>query len=268
MTGNGIKNKLLKALKIGSLIISALFMPTVQRTIREIISLEYARQKHIGDISSNPLVSVRIPTINRSSLLIERAIASVLSQTYKNKEIVVVGDHCTDDTSEKLKGKKVIWYNLPERNSYEKELLKDPKIRWFMGPVRATNKATELCSGDWIAHLDDDDTWTNDHIEELLKFAIKGNYELVYGDYEEERYGVKKVVENGCQTWLYRKYVADIFKYDSNCWKKSWDRVSDIDVFKRMENAGVRIGHLKKVMAYVLPRPGEQTIGLQAYLKK
>ncbi len=247
-------------------------MHMAPRIIQEVIRLNFARQKHAGDISDNPFISIRIPTHNRSRILVERALSSAINQTYKNKEIVIVGDHCTDGTEELLRemglfrsGLRGIWHNLPERNAYEKELLKDPEIRWFMGPVRATNKATELCSGEWIAHLDDDDTWTTDHLEVLLKFATEGNYEFVCADYEEERYGVRKRVERGTSTWLIKKYVADIFKLDSNCWKKSWNRVSDTDVVERMESAGVRMGHLKQVVAFVLPRPGEKTVGLDAY---
>ncbi len=237
----------------------------------DIIKLNLARQKNVGNFIINPLISVRIPSHNRSNLIIERAIPSVLGQTYKNIEVIIVGDYCTDNTEEELKklktNTKIIWHNMRERNSYEKGLLEDPKIRWFMGPVRATNKATELCSGEWIAHIDDDDFWTPNHLEDLLRFAQKGKYEMVYGDYVEVRYGEKKVVENGTSTWLIKKYVADIFKLDPNCWKKEWDKVSDIDVFKRMEAAEIRIGHLKEILAYVLPRPGEETIGYDAYIK-
>lgn len=237
----------------------------------EIINLNYARQKHVGDNSFNPLVSVRLPTYNRSNIIIDRAIPSTLGQTYKNIEVIIVGDHCTDDTADKLEKIKtkipIYWHNLPERSEKEKELLKDPEIRWFMGPVRATNKATELCHGEWVAHIDDDDFWTPNHISDLLEFAQKGNYEMVYGNYVEVRYGEQKVVENGTSTWLMKKYIADAFKLDPECYKKKWDKVSDIDVFQRMKSAEVRIGHLKKVVAYVLPRPGEETIGYDAYIK-
>jgi len=235
----------------------------------EVINLNLARQKYAGDFSSDPLVSVRIPTFNRSALLLERAIPSALGQTYKNVEVNIVGDHCTDDTEDRLRkvksNRSVTWHNLPERSEHEKELLKDPEKRWFMGPVRATNKATELCCGEWVAHLDDDDFWTLTHIDELLRFAQKGNYEMVYGNYIEVRYGKEKVVENGTSTWLMKKYVADIFKLDPDCWKKKWDKVSDIDVFMRMKSAKVKMGHLKQVVAYVLPRPQEETVGFEAY---
>ena len=216
---------------------------------------------------NNPLVSVRIPTKNRGKLLIERAITSVLAQTYQNFEIVIVGDHCTDDTErllKELKDPRIRFYNLPPRGKAEQQLLKDPEIRWFMGPVRPTNKANEFIRGEWIAHLDDDDTWTPDHIEVLLRFAQEGDYEFVCGDYVAERYGERKVISEGHSTWLFRSYLKK-FKYDSNCYKKEWNRVSDTDVFDRMKKAGVKMGHLKKVVAHVLPRPGEKTIGLDAY---
>lgn len=239
--------------------------------MQDTIKLSKARENK--EFILKPLISVRIPTLNRSKLIMERAIPSVFGQTYKNVEVVVVGDHCTDDTEKELDyiskrvNRTMKWYNLPERSKKEKELLKDPEMRWFIGPVRATNRATELCVGEWIAHLDDDDFWTEHHLEDLLNFAQAGDYEMVYGDYLEVRYGKEKVVENGPSTWFMKKYVADIFRLDDKCWKKKTDRVSDIDVFERMKSAGVRIGHFKQVIAYVLPRPGEETVGFEAYKK-
>src|SRR5664280_2516348 len=49
-----------------------------------------------------PLVSVCMATLDRAELLIERSIASVLAQTHRNLQIVVVGDNCTDDTMQRL----------------------------------------------------------------------------------------------------------------------------------------------------------------------
>jgi len=218
-------------------------------------------------MENNPLITVRIPTKNRGKLLIERAVTSVLAQTYKNFELVIVGDNCTDDTEQLLKelnDKRIRFYNLPPRGKVEQQLLKDPEIRWCMGPVRPTNKANELAKGEWIAHIDDDDTWTPDHLEVSLRFAQKGNYEFVCADYIAERYGERKVVSCGGQTWLYRTRLRR-FKYHEDCYKKKWNRVSDMDVYDRMKKGGVRMGHLKKITAFVLPRPGEKTIGLEQY---
>ena len=49
-----------------------------------------------------PTVSIIIPTFNRSKLLID-AIESVLNQTYKDYEIIVIDDGSTDDTRESLR---------------------------------------------------------------------------------------------------------------------------------------------------------------------
>jgi glycosyltransferase involved in cell wall biosynthesis len=244
-------------------------MQIVPRTIKEKFKLYGKRNTYL---QGNNSISVRIPTWNRSHILADRAIRSVIGQTYKNWELCIAGDYCTDNTEEILKkisdkfNCKIVWSNLPERTEEEKEFLKDPKMRWFTGPVRATNEATRLCSGDWVAHLDDDDSWIPDHLQTMLDFAIKGNYELVSSAYDGN--GKKVGAEDGiggCQTWLMRRYIADIFQYDPKCYKKKWNRVSDTDVAERMRKAGVRMGYLDKITAIVKPRPGETEIGLKAY---
>ena len=131
-----------------------------------------------------------------------------------------------------------------------------------------------MAEGKWIARIDDDDIFAKDHLEVLLRFAQENDYEFVSAAYIEERYGERRV-ENakndnprigGTQTWLYRSYLK-FFKYNINCWRKNWNKVNDIDLQVRMHRAGVRMGFLDKVTAYVLPRPGEETIGLDAYKK-
>lgn len=151
--------------------------------------------------------------------------------------------------------------------------MEDPEIRWFMGPVRATNEATSRCKGEWIAHLDDDDIWTPDHIERSLDFALKGNYDFVSSSYVSQNNGEYKIIKDengigGCQTWLYKAELAKRFPYNADCWKNKINRVSDTDVAARIKSSGVRIGFMEAVGAYVLPRPGETEIGLKAYKNK
>ena len=46
---------------------------------------------------------------------------------------------------------------------------------------------------------------------------------------------------------------------------KEWNKVNDIDLVLRIYHAGVKMGFLEEVVSYVLPRPGEESIGLDAY---
>lgn len=244
-------------------------------TLTEPIKLRIARvryEKQFTKEENNPLISVCIPTYNRARLLVDIALPSVLSQTYKNIEVIVIGHHCTDETEElvsKIKDPRLYFYNMPNR-----KLKYPPTVEnhWFVGGAVPTNKALERVNGKWITRIDDDCTWTPDHIEILLKFAQEGNWEFVSASYEEERNGVKKIIDakgespriGSVQTWLYRSYMK-FFKHNPNCWRKSWNKVWDTDIRDRFYKAGVRMGFLDKVVAYVNPRPGETTVGLDAY---
>lgn len=90
-----------------------------------------------------PAVSVVIPTYNRSVLIVN-AIESVLHQTYKDYEIIVIDDGSTDDTRERLK---------PYMNS----------IRYYYqencGASAAQNAGVRAAIGKWISILGSDDIW-------------------------------------------------------------------------------------------------------------
>jgi len=205
--------------------------------LTEPLMLWLARSKYEKDYSSGknePFITVYVPTYNRGKILIERAMPSVLAQTYKNFELIIIGDHCTDDT---------------------KEL---------------------------VSKFDDP-------LEKLLRLAQENNFEFVSGQYMGLRDGKKTVCRGvraasyysrkkmqgndtsplmgGTSTWLYRSYLT-FMKYNINCWRKSWNRVNDADFGNRVYRAGVRMGFLPEVLSYVLPRPGENQVGLGAYLSK
>ncbi|MFH1657307.1 MAG: glycosyltransferase [bacterium] len=117
----------------------------------------------------NPLVSIIISTYNREKY-IKKALESVLNQSYKNFEIVVVDDSEGDET------KKVI------------ELLKRKEIRYVknknkLGFVKSLNKGVEVAEGKYIARIDDDDTWCDvKKLEKQVKFLEEHpDYALVGG---------------------------------------------------------------------------------------
>jgi glycosyltransferase involved in cell wall biosynthesis len=235
----------------------------------------------------DPLISVYIPTYNRAAILKERALPSVLAQTYVNFELIIVGDHCTDHTKQIVAAagdKRIRFYNIPVRQYRYPPTAEN---HWLAGPVVAANTALAMAKGRWIARIDDDDIWTVDHLEKLLHLAKTGNYEFVSSCYEEIRKGKQRIdrgvaaldpyymrreirgyekspLIGGTQTWLYRSYLK-FMKYNINCWRKSWNRVNDVDLSQRFFRAGVRMGFLDEVTARVTPRPGEDTVGLEAY---
>lgn len=244
----------------------AMTEPLILRLMRALYAGDY------NNSNENALISVYTPTYNRGELLIERAVNSVLKQTYKNFEFIIIGDHCTDNSEELIKkigDSRIRFYNIPERGYRYPPTAEN---HWLAGPVVAANMALSMVQGKWIARIDDDDIWTPEHLEVLLRFAQQGNYEFVSSSYMAERHGQRIVVDvkeekpriGGTQTWLYRSYLK-FMKYNINCWRKSWNRVNDTDLQDRIYKAGARIGFLEQVTCYVIPRPGETTIGLEAY---
>jgi glycosyltransferase involved in cell wall biosynthesis len=203
-----------------------------------------------------PLISVRIATYNRAKLLTERAIPSVLKQTYQNFEIIIVGDHCTDNTEElikRLNDKRIRFYNLPERGEYPI----DPRNRWYVAGTVPLNRAIELCSGDWIAPLDDDDTFTEDHLDVLLSHTLKNNYELAYGKLQMEvgyntgRWNTIGIYPPmlGQINFMATLYSSKLkfFKYDINAWM--YNEPGDWNLIRRMMEAGVKMGFINHVVA-------------------
>jgi glycosyltransferase involved in cell wall biosynthesis len=100
-----------------------------------------------------PLVSVYIPTYNRRNLL-ERAVDSVLSQTYRNIELIVVDDGSSDGTLDYL----------------EKMVGEDSRLRFFQndrnsGASFSRNRAIFLAEGEFITGLDDDDYFLSNRVE-------------------------------------------------------------------------------------------------------
>jgi glycosyltransferase involved in cell wall biosynthesis len=100
-----------------------------------------------------PTVSVIIPTFNRSKLVVN-AIQSVLCQTYRDYEIIVIDDGSTDDTAEVLKP-----YMDRIRYVYQANL----------GASAAQNRGVQLARGEWISILASDDLWLPTKLEAQLK---------------------------------------------------------------------------------------------------
>jgi glycosyltransferase involved in cell wall biosynthesis len=128
----------------------------------------------------NPLVSVIIPAHNRAQL-VQKAIESVLMQSYKNLEIIVVDDASDDATPQVLA-------NFSASDPRVKVLTNEKNL----GLVRNLNKGISVSRGKYIARLDDDDLWIDPgKIENQVQFLEDNKDYVLIGS------GVIKVDEQG-----------------------------------------------------------------------
>lgn len=116
-----------------------------------------------------PLVSVIIPTYNRAALVPE-AVASVLAQTYRDFELLVVDDGSTDGTQETLAA-----------YGGEIQVLRRPNRR---GVSAARNRGISAAKGEWLAFLDSDDLWLPEKLARQLAF-MAAHPRLLLGQTEE-----------------------------------------------------------------------------------
>jgi glycosyltransferase involved in cell wall biosynthesis len=114
-----------------------------------------------------PRVSIITATYNRSDVL-RYAIESVLGQTFRDWEHIIVGDCCTDDTAAVVAGfgdPRILFFNR-ETNFGEQS--------------QPNNDGFERASGELIAYLNQDDLWFPDHLESLMRYMGETSADLVY----------------------------------------------------------------------------------------
>lgn len=116
-------------------------------------------------MSEQPLVSAVITTHNRKNLL-ERAVNSVYSQTYRNIELIVVDDGSTDDTEEWCKTQQFTYIRIPLGES--------------KGGNYARNLGIKKAKGKYVAFLDDDDYWLPEKTTKQVAMLEHTGNELVH----------------------------------------------------------------------------------------
>jgi teichuronic acid biosynthesis glycosyltransferase TuaG len=117
-------------------------------------------------------VSVIIPCFN-SSKTIERAVKSVMAQSYQGVlEVLIIDDASSDDTILKLFELNVKFKNI--------KILKNNQN---MGPGYSRNKGIDASRFNYIAFLDADDFWLPDKLKNQIEFMEKNNYDFTYHDY-------------------------------------------------------------------------------------
>jgi hypothetical protein len=219
-----------------------------------------------------PLISIPISTYHSPDTLCERALASVLGQTYRNWEAIVVGDHCTDDTEQRVNSlgdRRIRWYNLPVRE-HDPD---DPWERWAISGSVPRSTGIDLARGLWIAPLSHDDAWDPDHLEALLAAALEHRAELVYsrmrvvnGEAPDgpslrsvgawpPRHG-----DFACQASMFHGSLR-FLRYDRACALAS--EPNDWNLARRAWQAGVRFRFVDRDTATLYAYPRQQRIAEQ-----
>ena len=114
-------------------------------------------------MKDNPLISVVIPAFNRQDT-ISYCLDSVLAQTYKNLEVIVVDDCSTDSTVSMVRSHP------------------DPRVRCIVlqqhaGAQGARNRGIHEAKSDWIAFQDSDDEWLPDKLEKQVSVLANADYD-------------------------------------------------------------------------------------------
>lgn len=134
------------------------------------------------------LISIITPMYNAEKY-IEETIKSVLLQTYKNWELIIIDDMSIDNS----------------RSIVEKYLKVDKRIKYIkneknLGPGISRNIAIEKSEGDYIAFLDSDDLWKENKLSNQINFMKKYNLSMSHGNYyfiyEDNKEKIKKVKTN------------------------------------------------------------------------
>jgi glycosyltransferase involved in cell wall biosynthesis len=140
-------------------------------------------------VNEDPFFSIVLPTYGRGRH-IKPSIASVLRQSFRDFELMVVGDGCVDETEAVVRSfppEQITWLNLPQ-NSGSQSFPNNEGIRWSRGR--------------WIAYIGHDDIWAPNHLEqifrtiastEMLDFVVSGC--VFYGPRGSEDYYVTGLFE-------------------------------------------------------------------------
>lgn len=168
------------------------------------------------------MISIVVPVYNKQKT-IERCIQSIIQQTYKDWELIIVDDGSTDFSATKIKS-----------------FLKDSRIHYIYkengGVSSARNKGIDFAQGEWSIYIDADDYFMPNALYTLLSTANKyksnissGNFWVEQGTKREKYcYGDEGIIRNNFRAWylrtffpragstLYKTSLLKQYKFDEN----------------------------------------------------
>lgn len=127
-------------------------------------------------MEKNPNISVIIPMYN-AERYVEKCLESIINQTYKNIEVIIINDGSTDNSKE-------ICENFAKKDNRIKVITTENR-----GAGSARNTGLEMAKGEYISFIDSDDYIVEDYYERLYSMLQKTNADIAIGRY-------KRVYEN------------------------------------------------------------------------
>ncbi len=129
-------------------------------------------------------VSVIMPYFKKKEY-VERSILSVMNQTYRNLELIIVYDDECDKDYEFIN-------NICDKFSNIK-IIKNKKN---FGAGKSRNIAINSSKGDLISFIDADDFWYKEKLEKQIKFLDENNYEFVFCNYLKKNANNEKIISS------------------------------------------------------------------------
>lgn len=213
------------------------------------------------------MVSVIIPAYNRAHV-IKRAIESVLNQTYKDLELIIVDDCSTDNTKEIVESihDQRVTYLCLQRNS---------------GACAARNRGIDVAKGEYIAFQDSDDEWLPLKLEKQVQLLeakeadiIFCGFEKIYSDNKKKTIPENEVSGFCSQEKLLYESIAStqtiVGKADavkSVRFDESMPRMQDYDFIIRASGR-YKIYLLNEALVKVYEQPDSITASKKQYKKR
>lgn len=197
------------------------------------------------------LVSVILTTYNRPAKL-ERAIESVVKQSHRNFELIIVDDCTPDEGKTQAVGEK--WEKADPRIKY----IRHEKNHGFGNKPR--NTGILASKGDFICYLDDDCEYTTRHIERLLAELVASGKDIAYADqwivFEDGRRGEGIAMDFDGQYLLNKNFIdtnevmhtRDIV-FAVGGWDETLPRFMDWNLWVRMLKWGGKFHHVAEKLS-------------------
>lgn len=200
-------------------------------------------------------ISIVMPVYNKDKY-IKESIESVLNQSYKDFELVIVDDASTDNSNRIIK-------------SFKDKRIKLIELEKNVGVAEAPNTAIRNSTGNIIMRLDADDISDKYRLEKQLKYMLENDYDIVgskfkvfcdegkvpdgfirYMDYSNSlildediinQYTVMPTISHG--TMLYKKSILDRYPLNTD-----FAPAEDYEQLGRMLRDGIKIGKVNDVL--------------------